>query len=390
MSLLLTSGAGRQNPQGRRHEIPCDTEQRPAAFAEWLEQRPKGEDESWWSHSVFENDYRRTTNWCGADVIGCDVDYHGPLAKDDKGKQRETHVAMSADFRAQIEAALDADPIGNVVHLTPRGLRVIFVLAERATKQHEWRNAANGAVRVLADWITYNGLAAMLHEGLRCHGLAVDAGASTDLARFLYAPRATVQGQPRDATIRVVKAGPVSLDELASLAPQDPPPATQHSDRPRATTASTDLDEAVRRYNDANRREWPRTGGTCPACGHHDCFGTLPDATDRWYCHSSNHDTTCGIKGSRGYHGDALDLDAHAAGCSRVDLLRRSGYLEQRSQAMATIVVPVHRTSRSSSTPAVVVTVTVSVANQVPLATIATYPPLISSRFDALSVPPVV
>jgi KaiC/GvpD/RAD55 family RecA-like ATPase len=98
--------------------------------------------------------------------------------------------------------------------------------------------------------------------------------------------------------------------------------------RSRINSEATFAD-AVARYNAANRQNWPRSGGTCPGCGHNDCFGRMPDDDSRWYCFSSSH-TAPGLRGVQGYHGDALDLDAYARGMSRAELLRASGYLDVR------------------------------------------------------------
>ncbi len=86
--------------------------------------------------------------------------------------------------------------------------------------------------------------------------------------------------------------------------------------------------EAVEKYNRDHRQEYPRSGATCPGCGHNGCFGGIPETDPpRWYCFSSGHSAP-GLKGQHGYHGDALDLDAHAAGLSRAELLKRDGYLD--------------------------------------------------------------
>jgi len=91
------------------------------------------------------------------------------------------------------------------------------------------------------------------------------------------------------------------------------------------------ISEAVATYNRDHAREWPESGAKCPMCGHGGCFGRLPKAPKRWCCFSENHGQDSGgrgIRGSKVWHGDALDVDAHEAKLSRADLLRREGYLE--------------------------------------------------------------
>jgi hypothetical protein len=91
-------------------------------------------------------------------------------------------------------------------------------------------------------------------------------------------------------------------------------------------TKSETLDAAVAEYNRAHAYEWPKSGGQCPFCLHRGCFGSFPDG-GRWVCHSTGHPDGVGVKGEGCYTGDALDLDCRRAGVSRVELLRREGYL---------------------------------------------------------------
>lgn len=101
------------------------------------------------------------------------------------------------------------------------------------------------------------------------------------------------------------------------------------------TARASTLRDAVVAYNHDNPRDWGRPGtGTCPVCGHHACFGKLPDTPQRWHCFSANHDKVVGrdgkpvgLRGSAGWHGDALDIYALTAGLSRVEHLRACGYL---------------------------------------------------------------
>jgi hypothetical protein len=95
----------------------------------------------------------------------------------------------------------------------------------------------------------------------------------------------------------------------------------------RGRSVASDFTSAAARYNADNARELPRSGtGDCPICGHRDCFGELPESGGRWSCFSASHDGA-GVQGVVCWTGDALDLDAHAAGVTRGALLRWAGYL---------------------------------------------------------------
>lgn len=97
----------------------------------------------------------------------------------------------------------------------------------------------------------------------------------------------------------------------------------------------TKFDRAVRSYNKDHERDWGKGGReSCPICGHNGCFGRLPDMPERWHCFSSDHEkhpgadgNPVGLQGESGWHGDALDVDAFKAGCSRTEHLTNEGYL---------------------------------------------------------------
>lgn len=91
--------------------------------------------------------------------------------------------------------------------------------------------------------------------------------------------------------------------------------------------ANSPFARAVMQYNRDHQHEYPESHDTCPMCGHHECFGSLPDDPSRWVCFSASHEAP-GVEGTGCFHGDALDLDAHTAGISPVELLRREGYVD--------------------------------------------------------------
>ncbi len=107
------------------------------------------------------------------------------------------------------------------------------------------------------------------------------------------------------------------------------------NDQKSTQNSGANFDAAALAYNSDHPSNWSESHGTCPACGHHDCFGHLDGNADRWVCHSASH-TKPGLPGKACYHGDALDLDAHAAGLTRAALLRREGYLSPPEHHSAT------------------------------------------------------
>lgn len=130
---------------------------------------------------------------------------------------------------------------------------------------------------------------------------------------------------PRD------KAGTLIREWCGWLAPASPVAPR----RPMAAEAKAELVEATAAYVAANTPgNWPRSGGTCPACRHNDCFGAMPDNPQKWVCWSTGHPDECGTLGNSGQHyGDILDLDAFAAGMKPAEYLRARGYLADRPRS---------------------------------------------------------
>ncbi len=108
-------------------------------------------------------------------------------------------------------------------------------------------------------------------------------------------------------------------------------PRASHGNAERRTKSNSasaaKFDAAVAEYNRVHSGDWPKSGGTCPGCGHDGCFGTLADDPNRWCCFSASH-AEPGLRGDGCFHGDALDLDAHAAGRTRAELLIAAGLLQ--------------------------------------------------------------
>jgi replicative DNA helicase len=104
--------------------------------------------------------------------------------------------------------------------------------------------------------------------------------------------------------------------------------------QPKAPRVVGEFDEAVAKYNADHRLDLPKSRGDCPGCDHRGCFGQTPNDDQRWYCFSASHSQP-GVQGTLGFHGDALDLDAHRRGMSRAEMLREGGYLKRQEAKAA-------------------------------------------------------
>lgn len=318
--ILSVSPGPRTNTAGTRAAVTG--EGLVAALAEVLRNLPAAK-EAWWSPHTWEGDSRSGRRWVAACAVALDLDFH-----DLRGR----HAEPPPPARAKLRAAL-SNTTGNLFHDTPRGARIVFMLERPCSDRETYVRAASGAAGLVTCLLIAQDLAPRAGQA----GFAVDP-AVKDFARFLYAPRAIVHGHARDAEILVMREQPFPLGELAALAP---PPAKQ----PERITlkrshASKRFDDAVKRWNEDHSEDWgPPGSGECPACHHHGCFGRLPEMPEKWSCFSSGPDghgartgSACGREGSSGHwFGDALDLEASRRGETRLQVLRRDGYLAAMS-----------------------------------------------------------
>src|SRR5690606_25918669 len=122
------------------------------------------------------------------------------------------------------------------------------------------------------------------HGGFVRPGFLVDR-APFSLKGLFWAPRCTVNGEPRIADVHIVSGNPFDLTELVLEAPPpdpEPKPASEGS-------ADAHYSEAAKRWCDDHPIDFAMFRRECPACGHRGCFGPLPETPDRWFCFSANH-----------------------------------------------------------------------------------------------------
>jgi hypothetical protein len=310
MSVHVTMGRGLTTPQGKLYEIPDDPV---LGLVGLLESQPAAV-ESWWSPHQWQGDRRSSNGWSGACSVGVDVDYHNADGE---------HAVIPEDVAAAVMAAATGGVLpGNVFHATPRGFRAIFVFPELCTDRERYRAAALEAGRRVG---------AKLKQCAPGADLRVDESVLQDLARLLFSPNAIVRGKPRTAPVIVGNRSPVSIDLLA------PMPEVEWSVVP--LPVSQTIADAIRKYNAEHARTFPAGRGSCPICGHNDCFGQLKSDPSKWSCFSANHEGG-GRRGAGCFTGDVLDIDAHAAGVQPIDLLRRDGYLTPRPAPTAAAPAP--------------------------------------------------
>lgn len=311
-------GRGRFNPQGR--SVAITGEDPVAAWCDALNAIEPAEC-AWWSPHLWARDYSVAVDWIAAHGCAIDLDYEDPR----RGAGKE-HTEVPVDsWLALYQSALDGDLPGNLIHGTPRGARLVFVFDRPTTSRTEALAALRAAGALVAEALSRIGLQRVVpRAGGRVEpGFSVDRRALLDLKRIFWAPRCTVAGAAREATVHAFCRDPVSLDELAAAGAEQPAEA-------RVAGASTDYAEAARRWCEDHPIDFGAYGRECPACGHRECFGPLPADPAKWFCFSSNHEADsdgCGCATDQGWLGDALDLEARQRGAPPTDVLRQDGYL---------------------------------------------------------------
>lgn len=296
----ITIGEGRTNPQGRY--LRC----KPAVqdIAEALRKQPATL-ERWWSMHLWMKNKRKSDAWLASSGIVIDIDFKIP--KENPSKELVERI---------FNAATTGELPGNLFHLTPHGARLVWVYETPCSDRDLQKKAERGAGM----------LAAKTLERLNLTNYQVDAGLLGELARYFYTPDSIAKGVKRSAQVFVmrselVKAVDLSVHDVAVRSVETPP----HQEKKNPAPVSTELAAAIDNWNKDNPSNWPRHSAECPVCGDDASFGHLPDDPTRWYCFSTDHHTV-GVKGDKGYHGDALDLEAHRRGCKPIDVLKKDGY----------------------------------------------------------------
>ena len=274
------------------------TRTRTQAVARVLDERPAA-NRGWWSVHTWRGNRRQQNMWEMAHGVVVDIDYHdenGRHAPKDQGAAEAiTMAALAGDFEA------------NIFHDTPRGVRLVYVFERPIRSANVWTRVAGEIYTHVNTRLSTLSLAARPEGDRRVNGFVVDRTVQFDRGRLVYSPNAIVEGVARSADVVVLEDVDQTVDRWYRV---------------------PNIGRAVERFNREHASEadeWPRSGGDCPICEHRGCFGQLADADGRWACFSANHGSV-GVLGEGVRHGDVLDVLAHRAGMSRLELLESEGY----------------------------------------------------------------
>jgi RecA-family ATPase len=170
-------------------------------LGDWL---ASWKDAPWvWSPHTWRGDVRAAENWEAASCVVLDLDFADAWAELPTGHVKPNHVAVTDDARGRFEAALRELPPelagGEVLaHHTPRGARVVLLLAAPITDEPTFKRVAKRAGELVKGWLALANLLA--DERTRCGGYTVDP-ASFDVGRKFWAPNAVTDDGPRRAAV---------------------------------------------------------------------------------------------------------------------------------------------------------------------------------------------
>lgn len=283
----VSIGRGRATTSYRRVALELDgwgaealtSELERLSGAEWV-----------WSAHTWRDDARGKDAWEAAACLAVDLDYG-----DDTG----THDFVSDDVRARFDEALRALPFelahGEVLaHHTPRGARLVLLLDAPVTDRTVFARAATSTNALLTRWLAGAGLLG----GERRAGYTVDFKALLDLARVLYAPNATVEGErvPRRAVFSIhgARDGRIVAAELAALAPSvavaDHKPPTEHRPHPLWPA----VEAALLKTPKARKAEGKGVAVRCPIHGADENPSAMVFASGVLTCLASGCDANSG------------------------------------------------------------------------------------------------
>lgn|GEM_PF-2033217 len=332
--LALSIGQGRQGTRSRSVPVAAAGTSLAASLAALPALH-----ESWLSLHTWREG-RCGEDWISASGTVVDLDHYIADAATSRGRRK----APPPDaLRAAILGVIDRGQLpGTVFHHTTNGERIYFLFTAPVTDSALYQRAYYGAVAQVAGALMSACVPLADADGL--NGYKIDPSVE-DLGQFFWSPRATVNGTKRNAAPIILREPPFSAAELADQAPAEEAPTSAAAaiSKPGATSFST-LNQARDEFNRQNTPAggWGKPGlGSCPACGHNDCFGLLKKVPSKWACFSDNHVVDVGQRGDGCWWGDALDMAAHAAGRSPTEHLRKEGYLTPRDRVQRTEDAPV-------------------------------------------------
>lgn len=197
LALTFTVGAGVTRHKG--HEITCTLPE----LAQVLNAQPLAR-EGWWSLSRFRDNYVEDKCWQSSQGVLVDVDT----------EPHDRPFPFTLDDLRSAARAAGAPCPANMVHMSPRGFRLVYVLDAPVAVVAEWLSAAKGAVQLTLAWM---GKLGPLAEGLK-----VDP-CSLKHSQLFFRPRALVEDHLRDhLAVGTARAAPFTVGELQAAEPKQP------------------------------------------------------------------------------------------------------------------------------------------------------------------------
>jgi putative DNA primase/helicase len=282
---------------------------------------------STWSPHVWKTGHRKRELWESSAGVAVDVDFKDAAA---------LGAAVPGEVFEVVKRAAEGELLSaNLIHATPRGLRLIYVFYEQCTDSSSWLAACEGALILVGRDL---GALCVPQHVPGTPGLAVDLSASRDLGRCFFVPNGPCDKfekgplHERSAQIITSRTTPWAAAGLAEIVP----PALTPAPVACVSLVEVDLDSEFRSAakmwcaDHPPADPYPAATGKvpCPVCGSSGGFHSLPGSHTQWACFGDKHGASgVGTFTGNCYVGDELDLEAFRRRTTPAVVLREDGYL---------------------------------------------------------------
>lgn len=201
LELTFTVGSHVSDHQGDRREVyACSVGDVVTDLCDSLAEIGAGV-ETWVCPAVLDRHYAKGTNWRRSRMVFADVDF--------RDHQHE-HAIVTPEAISRLGSLRDELP-GNLFYSTPRGFRLVFVLAEWVAEKARMREVARLVAGLVGRWLNEEGLTRSDRIG---GGFEVDRGATADVVGLFFLPNAKVGGHQRNAKLTVLRTAHYDAAEL--------------------------------------------------------------------------------------------------------------------------------------------------------------------------------
>lgn len=259
----VTLGHNVKQPQGRRHYLKGDL-----ALSVGCAIAGHRGAEAWWSPHTWQANRRDGKRWQASIAVVVDID-------------SESHGVLKRNVGEKLIGQLNG--VANLAHLTPHGVRAVFVFEGRVADRALFKQAAHGASALIE--------AAIKEAG--AEGLEIDPGPTADVARLFFAPNASVTCRHkhaectdpnRSAEVLMTRELPWLAIDLAEIGRANGAPREKRTDASSDSSGANLVSSFL--VADGFKQKGKDIYFTCPQRDHRDenPSARFNPADGLWYC----------------------------------------------------------------------------------------------------------